>query len=530
MLDGAQQMPLALLIAVAGLTMLVHVGAGTTPAQHAPTVPLQTPAQRQAMARLSQQAMAASKAATPALLHELASPDFISNLTALAPALASLDSMQLLSRWHASVEVAEIAHGFHAQNDPTQNNALDLDIDIAAGAETFYNQWQLPVLFPKRESAAYYELMSYLGPAAAMEVELYKLRPFSAPIPGRGAGQLPLWPGGWPANLSEASDRLVYAILNQHQVDFPAWLWGDVAVIFNNSALQDTVLYTPMDSGDFTCDCTDYSKTFCAAWTNQSACSHFWYCRWDSAALRCGAARTQPKASCTVWGGATPGVVGHLDHLMIPFARWAGETPDAPPDVDHARIARLFARQLQPWGSTGYPNMTIAAFDYYYEAQLLGNPRYDGGIKMVVADFKINFGTTNGDKIRRWCAEQGWPLIWSSSTLPRAKSGPWPAQGRVLDATVTNSSAFHNLSTPVSQAKAMHVGMWAKVRAGRDKNVASTKKFLEWWVELVDATPVALRPAPLMAGDCARPHDCIGVTPTVTPKRACVCYSSGLEP
>ena len=194
--------------------------------------PAQTPAQRQAMARLSRQAVAASAAATPSLLAELGSPAFRSNLTALAPGLAALSPAQLLARWHASVEVTEIAHGFHAQNDPTQNNALDLDITIAADAKYFYNQWQLPVLFPQRESVAYYELLSFLGPAAAMEVELYKLRPFTAPIPGRTSSQPPLWPGGWPANLSEASDRLMYAILNQHQVDFPTWLWGDVAVIF----------------------------------------------------------------------------------------------------------------------------------------------------------------------------------------------------------------------------------------------------------------------------------------------------------
>lgn len=496
------------------------------------TLPSQTPAQRESMARLSAQAMGASSAATAALLYELASPAFVSNLTMTAPALASLSPVQLLSRWHAAVEVAEVAHGFHAQNDPTQNNALDLDIDIAADAETFYNQWQLPVLFPQRESAAYYELMSFLGPAAAMEVELYKLPPFSAPIPGRSAGQPPLWPGRWPANLSEASGRLVYAILNQHQVDFPTWLWGDVAVIFNNSAVRDMILYTPMDSGDYVCDCSDYPRNFCAAWTNQSACSHFWYCRWDSSASTCGAARTQPKPSCSVWTGTTPGVAGHLDHLMIPFARWADETSN--PKVDHARIARLFARQLQPWSAPAYPNMTVLAFDYYFEAQLLGNPQYDGGVKMVIADFEVNFGSLNGDKIRRWCAERGWPLIWSSSTLGRAQSpmdpvnshGPWPAQGRVLDAEVANSRVFHNLTREVGQARPAHAATWAKVRTARDSNsTSSAAEYLGWWMELVDKTPVALRPAPLMAGDCARPHDCIGVAPTAAPRRACVCYS-----
>ena len=72
------------------------------------------------------------------------------------------------------------------------------------------------------------------------------------------------------------ADSSLILIFNQHQVDFPAWLWGDVAVIFNNSAVADTLLLTPMDSGDYTCDCTGFSKQFCAGWTNQSACGHFW--------------------------------------------------------------------------------------------------------------------------------------------------------------------------------------------------------------------------------------------------------------
>ena len=63
--------------------------------------PAQTPAQRQAMARLSRQAVAASAAATPSLLAELGSPAFRSNLTALAPGLAALSPAQLLARTRA---------------------------------------------------------------------------------------------------------------------------------------------------------------------------------------------------------------------------------------------------------------------------------------------------------------------------------------------------------------------------------------------------------------------------------------------
>ena len=67
------------------------------------------------------------------------SPLFCSVLAALGsaevrdrldPALATLSALELWNKYAAEVELAEISHGFPAVNDPTQNNALDLDIDI----------------------------------------------------------------------------------------------------------------------------------------------------------------------------------------------------------------------------------------------------------------------------------------------------------------------------------------------------------------------------------------------------------------
>ena len=89
-----------------------------------PLPPPQTNAQRVAMTRLADRAATASSAATPTLLRALAAPAFAANLTEVAPQLAHLTATELLQRWRASLEVTEIAHGFHARNDPTQNNAL----------------------------------------------------------------------------------------------------------------------------------------------------------------------------------------------------------------------------------------------------------------------------------------------------------------------------------------------------------------------------------------------------------------------
>lgn len=52
------------------------------------------------------------------------------------PALESMSASDLWQKYLAEVALAEISHGFPAANDPTQNNALDLDIDIVSAETT----------------------------------------------------------------------------------------------------------------------------------------------------------------------------------------------------------------------------------------------------------------------------------------------------------------------------------------------------------------------------------------------------------
>ena len=133
--------------------------------------PKQTPRQIKAMDRIRATAKELSALATPHVERMLSSPDFKSTLAQYSPALAALPARELLARYRAQVDVTEITHAFQAANDPTQLNALDMDIDmmLAPEATWFYNQWQLPVLFPERETAAFYQLVSFLAPAAVCE-------------------------------------------------------------------------------------------------------------------------------------------------------------------------------------------------------------------------------------------------------------------------------------------------------------------------------------------------------------------------
>lgn len=46
------------------------------------------------------------------------------------PALANLPGTELLRRYRAALEVTEVVHGFPAADNPHQNNALDMSIDM----------------------------------------------------------------------------------------------------------------------------------------------------------------------------------------------------------------------------------------------------------------------------------------------------------------------------------------------------------------------------------------------------------------
>ena len=134
-------------------TMGMGVGAGPAP-------PAQTREQKRVMDAIAARASAQSEAALPALLAVLGSANFTA---LLAPELRHLGAAALWERYTDELGFVEILHGFPAANNATQNNALDIDIDIATQMDWFPNQWQLPILYPERELKSYYSLISFLA-------------------------------------------------------------------------------------------------------------------------------------------------------------------------------------------------------------------------------------------------------------------------------------------------------------------------------------------------------------------------------
>jgi hypothetical protein len=245
------------------------------------------------MSELSEEAKVASAKASPVLLARFGTAALKSALQDLgAHELASISASDLLQRWRAEMATAEIAHGFD-----TSPNFDDLDLSQAAALQFFPNQWQLEILYPRNVSDPATQRGRYgadgffgtVSAAAAAETStlLYHLANFTGPVPflpgtSSSSPQQPFVPGGWPSNLAEASERMVYGVINSHRLDFPTWKWGNAAVIFNSSAVAPLLTLSPMDTGDFTGACPafapkNFSQHFCEAWS--SARCDFWFCK-----------------------------------------------------------------------------------------------------------------------------------------------------------------------------------------------------------------------------------------------------------
>jgi len=355
----------------------------------------------------------------------------------------------------------------------------------------------------------------------------------------------------------QASDRVVYAVLNQHKTDFPCFYWGDVAVVFNNTYVRDMTILNPMDSGDYTCDCPSpggpWIPKFCASFTNETACKKIWYCgSWDAKKGVCGGRPPSKKSpvNCSDWTGEPFRTVGTLssgehaadaaaDHTLWSFSQW--ETGGAM-GTPAQKLASLLNRMLLQWDDEALPNMTVPQFDYYFEANLLGNPRFPEAVSFLIADMTVNFGTAEGRAIQAWAGAKGWPLLWAlgSNTPPSPTPAPgnhprsWRATGRVMDPQVQLATAAgtaragRNLTAAAKAAAPPFDALWRKVageRAALQKKGGgkrpSVAQYEAWWAQLdTKVAPAGLRLQPMRAGACLADAKCVGVDA----EGHCVCY------
>jgi len=497
---------------------LVALAALVVTTARASVGPPMTPIQQRVYVSNAARAARDSAAAAPGVLAMLDSEAFRTLWRQRCPSLAALPAADILSRYRTALEVSEVVHGFPANDDPNQNNALDMSIDMMLLNEStyFFNQWQMPLLFRQREFASYFELVAYLAPAGAAEPAIWGFPPF------RGGGALGKVLGsGFPTSIAEADDRIVYTVLNQHRVDFPAYLWGDVAVVFSKRYIRNATLLEPTDTGDYVCGCNrNFTGSFCPQW-NQSSCKKFWFCHWDDGLCAGGEQGEYFEHNCSAWPGTPSGTWEHNDHLFAPFAFWYNETE--PKALD--RVATTLARMLVREGV----NVSASHFDYYYEAELFGKLEFPAAVSFLIADVGKLFGTPLGGKVRQWAARWGWPLTWSPGVYANPKPPVYPPQNfsarrRILDpAALRLSRAGGNVSgSAIEAGEAAFAKWWTIAEKARSAATEppSTAAVNQWWNGLVGAAG-GFQIDPLYGDDCAAPDRCLG---TLRDTRACVCY------
>jgi hypothetical protein len=486
------------------------------------------------MQRLDEAAARASAAATTSLLGILGTPGLRDALrTVGAPRLAELAPAELLSRWRAEMAVAEIAHGFD-----TAPNLDDVDLAQASNLSFFPNQWQLEVMYPRdvrnrTDQQGRYGADGFIGTMAAAaaaetSLALYGLSNFtssppSLPGPAEAPSPVaPFVPGGFPTSMAEASERMVYGVLNSHRLDFPCSYWGNVALVFNQTTVSSLLTLSPMDTGDFAAGCPsvvgNFSRRFCTGWS-ASRCD-FWLCHRD--ATRGCIAGPQSNA-CTAWPNTTLGTAAHFDHILPAWAAWHGEHADSV-------LALMLARMLQPWWMNGdadvednYPNFTRAGgnFDYYHEANLVGTPLYGNRtVKFLLVQFAQHFGAGTGVDLRHWAAVRGWPVVWTWGVGDRpllSTPDQWPSNLRMLDPrALLSSKRAKNISSHAVAAGPQWEKTWADVRMARDESGGSgpglsINKLWIWWSQLYSAATPFLVVEPVRATACDSPHQCFGV-------------------
>ena len=457
--------------------------------------PRMSAVQKRVMAQTAAAAKVASDAATAPLEKLLAAPEFTASLGGCCPELAGRTPSELLAMYAEQVAVTEVAHGFFAVNPPAQNNAADVNLTQAANATWFYNEWQLQVLFP--DYISFWEVIGgscSLGPAAAAELGIFGLPPFSAPIP-RVPGA---FPGGWPASLAEASDRVVYTLFNQRRSALPTAPWGDVSVIFAPSLTQDVVLLSPFDTGDYEVGCnhtyqTEMNKAFerdCALQKTQTACQAMGYmCTWNGTA--CGSERSssvphkqdhqrqarrwqekeeqefpgEPMCNWTL----QMGTMQHHNHVLLDNVMLSMGGPPTGQSKRRAttatsggatQLGALFKGMFEPLS-----NRTDGGFtNDYFEAELLGTAAFPEGVHMILAGFDSLFGSEAGEMLQNWCEKWQWPLVWTREgggwSPPSGGSGSAGPQ-RLLDPVVLQSSAAGgNYSAAAKAAATSFNALW----------------------------------------------------------------------
>ena len=159
--------------------------------------------------------------------------------------------------------------------------------------------------------------------------------------------------------------------------------------------------------------------------------------------------------------------------------------------------------------------------DYYFEAAVVGTPRFPEGVHFIVGAFPDLFGTGVGLALQRWCVQHGWLLLWALGKNG-ASSGVFKGARRLVDPTVAGQIQHSNLPPEaIAASTAGFATAWKAAAAAQPP--LPTDKASELWAQAAKGVAPQLRVEPVMAGKCETPDSCVGVQ---VGSNACVCYHS----
>ena len=414
--------------------------------------------------------------------------------------LHALPATVLRKRFWDALNAAELVHSFGDGDAKLANCGFDMSVAMGERAKVFYNQWQLQALGLVPVDAAGNIFTEW------SEVHLFHFPPFNNES---------------RPDLATASDRPFYAAVNMYRGSGGNPQCGPVAAVLSRAFVAERILAAPVDTGFFQGACGDGQST--------------------------GRFGNVQMPVCNAWptGSRLLGVPPYLSHLVEPYLFFYNESQgELGESYVNMNLARLLVRLLSPYtyanrnGTGGLPLNFVENALGYLEMNPVVPIVFPHGVKLMIGMHELLWGTDEGNQLRAWCIQQGWPLAWASNPtmsyfrcgpaggpdckLPaRVQDGGDRANVRILDPIVLGTArAGHNFSTFVNREAVVNFrAAWAATNVS--SNSSTRASVAASWRALVDQMFESLAVEPLLAGACAS-TECIGVSIV---SRACVCPS-----
>ena len=452
----------------------------------------QTDFQRKRFREVREKACQASEQATSSLIRALNESTFRDTLSSR---FSSWSAEELLQYVRNEFRTVEIVSGYSV--DPPQSSKY-FDMNVREGLNTsfFESTWDAMV----RHNASFDGGKGWWSIQDDVETKLYGLKAFER--------------RGDPRTLSETIERGIYTLLNTARLDAGSPLYGDATVVLNRTFVQNSLLLSAIDTGEWTglCNSSSYSTTTTTTASTTTASTFI------KEKLPTSWPPTGYETDCSAYN-FTLGTLDCFEHLILPNTNY----------WNASSLSTLLIRLFEGDNT----NVTSTQLYTYIEGIPAEPLVFPDSVSFMIASFPDLFGTKSGNMLRDWCANQGWILVWSLGMNLGTSYNFWTAasirstfhsNNRVLDPHVLSSTTCSNISSIAQQAKLEFDHFWNQINETRMNTNGSLSNITlaSYWYDFVSALPSDLSIEMLSSGDCADLDRCIGVSKTSS--RSCICY------